>query len=261
MIFKKLASIALCGLFVFQTQAQQQNNTLLKVNVSNFTVGLGTIQIERVLAKRFSINFGTSFRPKMKVPFAKTVEKYIDIADERVDYISFENVKKQEAKYSQLRLTPEIRIYLGNKPAPYGPYLAFFGRYNHLRADVPVFLDVNYNNLPFRLQLPVDTKLKTSSYGLMLGNQFKLSKRFSLDCYWIGLHVGHATVHGESIQNLGIFDENFRQNLRKQILDTFKINENYLSLEVNAKGVTIDNVRRLSYFNFRGLGFALAYNF
>ncbi len=256
-----MAGIAFFGIFAFHTQAQSQNNTLIKVNVSNLTVGLGTIQVERVLAKRFSITFGTSFRPKMNVPFAKTVEKYIDIADKRVDYISFENVKKQEAKYSQLRLTPEVRIYLGNKPAPYGPYLAFFGRYNYFRADVPVFLDVNYNNLPFRLQLPVDTKLKTSSYGVMLGNQFKLTNRLSLDCYWIGLHVGRAKVHGESIQDLGIFDENFRQNLRKQILDTFKINENYLSLDVSAKGVTIDNVRRLSYFNFRGLGFAVAYTF
>lgn len=220
-----------------------------------------TLQYEKVLGKHFSVALGVGYRPKALLPFAKELEKYVDFADSRIDYISFDNVKKTESKIGMYHITPELRYYFGKKEAPIGMYLAVFGKYNDFHGDVPVFVDMDYKNLPVRLELPVDTRLQTYSGGLMLGKQFRLSNRFTFDWYIVGGHFGKAKVHGESNQNLEGFDDDFRNRLRNKILTSFNINEEYLSLVVNNQGVRIDNVRQLNYLNLRGFGFNLGYRF
>jgi Protein of unknown function (DUF3575) len=241
--------------------AQEERRKVLKINLSAAALGAATVQYERVFGKHFSLALGAGYRPKSVIPFIKEIDKYITIADDKVDYISFDNVRKETSKVGLFHVTPEMRFYFGKKQAPLGTYLSFFGKYNDFKGDLPVFIDTDYKGVPVRLELPVDTKLKTTTAGLMVGHQFRLGNRFTFDCYIIGAHFGRVSVHGESNQNLEGFDDDFRTRLRDKILTTFKINEDYLGLVVDNQGVRIDNVRQLNYLNLRGFGFNLGYRF
>ena len=71
-------------------------------------MGAATLQYERVFGKHFSLALGAGYRPKSLFPYAKDLEKYVDFADGKIDYISFDNVKKNESKKSKYDL------YVGN---------------------------------------------------------------------------------------------------------------------------------------------------
>ncbi|MFN3488777.1 MAG: DUF3575 domain-containing protein [Emticicia sp.] len=258
---KKYLVILFFSLVSIHSFAQEEKRKVLKINLSAAALGAATVQYERVLGKRFSLALGAGYRPKSLFPYAKDLEKYVDFADGKIDYISFDNVKKAESKIGMYHITPEMRFYFGRKQAPIGTYLSLFAKYNDFKGDVPVFVDTDYKGVPVRLELPVDTQIKTASAGLMVGHQFRLGNRFTFDCYVIGTHFGRVSVHGESNQNLEGFDDDFRTRLRDKILATFKINENYLGLVVDNQGVRIDNVRQLNYLNLRGFGFNLGYRF
>ena len=258
---KKRLVIPFLFLISIHSFAQEERRALVKLNLSAAVVGTATLQYERVLNKHFSFTLGAGYRPKNLFPYAKKLEKYVDFADGKIDYISFDNVKKNESKIGMFHVTPELRFYFGKKEAPIGMYLSVFGKYNDFHGDIPVFVDTDYKELPVRLELPVDTKIKTTSVGLMIGRQFRLGNRLTFDWYIIGGHFGRVTVHGESNQNLDGFDDDFRTRLRNKILTTFKINEDYLGLVVDNQGVRIDNVRQLNYLNLRGFGFNLGYRF
>jgi Protein of unknown function (DUF3575) len=258
---KKYLGILFFILVSNHTFSQEDRRKVLKVNLSAAALGTATFQYERVLGKSFSLALGAGYRPKSLFPYAKDLEKYVDFADGKIEYISFDNVRKTESRIGMFHVTPEVRFYFGKKEAPIGMYLSVFGKYNDFHGDVPVFIDTDYKGLPVRLELPVDTKIKTTSVGLMVGRQFRLGNRFTFDCYIIGVHFGRVSVHGESNQNLEGFDDDFRTRLRDKILTTFKINEEYLGLVVDNQGVKIDNVRQLNYLNLRGFGFNLGYRF
>ncbi len=258
---KNTLKTALFILISIQSFAQEKRQEILKVNLSAAALGAATFQYEKVLGKHFSFALGVGYRPKKLIPFAKKLEKYVDYADNRISYISFDNVKKVESHIGMFHVTPELRFYFGKKEAPIGTYVAIFGKYNNFRGDVPVFVDTDYKNQPVRLELPVDTKIQTVSGGLVLGKQFRLSNRLTFDWYIVGGHFGRVKIYGESIQNLEGFDDDFRNRLRTKILDTFKINEDYLGLTVDNQGVKIEGVRQLNYFNLRGFGFNLGYCF
>ena len=258
---KNTIRILFLTIISIQSFAQAEKQAVVKLNLSAAVLGAATIQYEKVLGKHISFALGAGYRPKLLLPFAKDLEKYVDFADNRIDYISFENVKKAESKIGMYHITPELRFYFGKKQAPFGTYLSVFGKYNDFHGDVPVFVDTDYKGVPVRLELPVDTKIKTASAGLMIGHQFRLGNRFTFDWYVAGGHFGRVKVHGESNQNLEGFDDEFRTRLRDKILNTFKINEDYLGLMVDNQGVKVDNVRHLNYFNLRGIGFNLGYRF
>lgn len=259
----KVTSITVfCVCFSFFCFSQESKPSILKVNLSALTLGAYSIQYEKVLGNRISFALGVGYRPVKKVPFAKTVEKYIDAADSRIEYISLANVKKAETTVGNINITPEFRLYLGkNKSAPIGTYISFFGRYNSYFGKAPVFVDMIYRGAMARVELPVDTKIETYSGGLMLGKQFRLGDRFTFDWFIIGGHYGKVTVHGESKQDLEGYDEQFIKDLRTKIIDTFKINEQYLGVEVDKQGVRVENARNLKLLNFRGFGFNIGYKF
>jgi hypothetical protein len=241
--------------------AQDERRKVLKINLSAAALGAASVQYEAVFGKHFSLALGAGYRPKKGIPYVQYFDKFITYGDDKVDYISFDNVKKEAATIGLFHFTPEIRFYFGKKQAPIGTYLSVFGKYNNYRGDLPVFIDTDYKRVQVRLELPVDTRLKTTTAGLMVGHQFRLGNRFTFDCYIIGAHFGRISVHGESNQNLKGFDDDFRTRLRDKILTTFKINEDYLGLVVDNQGVRIDNERPLNYLNLRGLGFNLGYKF
>jgi hypothetical protein len=251
-----------CVCFSFFCFSQEAKPSIIKVNLSSLALGAYSVQYEKVMSKRTSFALGVSYRPVKRVPFAKTVERIIDSIDNRVTYISLANVKKNESTIGNFGLTPEFRFYLvKKKSAPVGAYISVFGKYNNYFGKAPVFVDMVYKGTFARIELPIDTRVQTYSAGLMLGAQFRLGQRFTFDWYIVGGHYGKMTVHGESVQDLEGYDDQFMADLRYKIVETFKINEQYLAVEVDKKGVRIDNVRNLPFAGLRGFGFNLGYNF
>jgi hypothetical protein len=246
-------------LFIKNTAIAQDN--LIKVNLSSFAIRSYSAQYEKILNRKVSFSFGVGYRPSSLVPFPEETNGLVKFVDRQIDYISLDNTRPKESTAKGYQITPEIRYYLGNKDAPYGFYLAIYGRYNHINAIVPVEMNLEYNNLPVSLRLPVDTKVNTYAGGLMLGRQFKLGNRFTFDCNLIGLSFGKLTVHGESLQNLSSFDNDFQNRLRARVIDDFKIDEGVFDVSVNNQGIFMDALKNLNYYNIRTLGFNLGFKF
>lgn len=251
------------SLFIsFVCFSQEDRTSVIKVNASALAFKTYNIQFEKAFNKKFSFALGVSHRPEERIPFATAIRKYVDAADEGIDYVSLKNVRKGEASMGLFKITPELRFYPANKSsAPIGFYVSLFGRYERFFGTLPVDVDMVYKGQPLRVELPVKTEFKTLSGGLMLGRQFRLGERFTLDWYIIGGYFGNVTVHGESNQDLSKYDDKFISDLRQNILETFQINEAYLALQVDKQGVRIDNARRLKYLNLRGFGLNLGYRF
>ena len=259
----KITSITIFYLcFTTVCFSQETRPSVLKVNLSALVFGTYTLQYEKALGNKVSFALGVGYRPEKLIPFGNTFERYVNAADSRIDYITLDNVKKAESTVGLFHITPELRFYISkDKTAPIGTYISVFGKYNSFFGHAPVFVDMEYKGVPARVELPVDTHVKTYSGGLMLGKQFRLGNNFTFDWYIVGGHFGKVTVHGESNQNLDAFDDEFIGRLKDKIVDTFKLNENYLALEVDKQGIRIDNARNLKYLNLRGFGFNLGYKF
>jgi hypothetical protein len=259
-INKKSIAITSFLLLLLNNSAISQDN-LLKVNMSSFAIRSYAAQYEKVLNRRVSVALGGGFRPMSLIPFPKETNDLVAFVDKRVDYIDWDNTRPKESTVKGYQITPEVRIYMGKKEAPYGFYLSVYGRYNHINAIVPVEMELIYNNLPVPLRLPVDTKVNTYSAGLMLGKQFKIGNRFTLDCNLIGFSFGKLTVHGESLQNLSAFNEDFQTRLRTKVVEEFNIDEAVFGVSVNNEGIYMDALKRLNYYNIRTLGFNLGFRF
>jgi Protein of unknown function (DUF3575) len=245
----------------FTTQISYSQDQILKVNLSSFAIKSASVQYEKVLNRRVSFNLGVGYRPMALIPFPSQTNGLVKFVDERIDYISLDNTRPKESEAKGYQITPELRFYLGNNEAPTGFYIAVYGRYNHINAIVPVEMELEYNSLPVSLKLPVDTKVNTYSAGLMIGKQFKLGNRFTFDCNLIGLSVGKLTIHGESLQDLGNFNEDFHNRLKAKVIDGFKIDESVFDVAVNKNGIYMDALKSLQYINVRTLGFSLGYRF
>lgn len=257
----KLKSFVFFVLVFGKVLGQEEHNQILKFNFSSLPFNAYSAQYEKVIGKRLSLNLGLGYRPKKIIPFASQFEKVVDFADSRIDYVSFDNIKKRESEAGLMSITPELRFYLSKKQAPYGTYLGLFGRYNYYPSKAVAEMDVYYGGLNFVLTLPIDTRVYTKTAGLVLGHQFKLGNRFTFDWSIIGGHYGRITPHGDSNQDLSAFDAEFRDRLRNKIIETFKIDTNYLSVDVNPLGVKIENIQKLPFINLRGFGFSLGYKF
>ncbi len=257
--YKNIGLLIIIVLFI--KQAVYSQDQIIKVNLSSFAIKAASVQYEKVLNRRTSFNLGVGFRPMALIPFPNETNGLVKFVDDRIDYISLDNTRPKESTAKGFQITPELRFYLGKNEAPTGFYIAVYGRYNHINAIVPVEMELEYNTLPVTLKLPVDTKVNTYSAGLMLGRQFKLGNRFTFDCNLIGLSVGKFTVHGESLQNLASFDEDFQKRLRAKVIDGFQIDEQVFDVAVNNNGIYMDALKKLQYINVRTLGFSLGYRF
>jgi hypothetical protein len=88
--------------------------------------------------------------------------------------------------------TPEIRFYLGKKGYGEGFYIAPFYRNGYYEAK-GVGLDfLKDNGQDDTLQF--NAQIKSNTFGILLGAQWKLGKRFMLDMQFFGPHFGNSTL-------------------------------------------------------------------
>lgn len=139
--------------------------------------------VERVLAKRMSINLSFRFMPMGKIPFLPVFKKTFGDFEGYLDNL----------KMKTLALTPEVRIYLGEEGYGKGIYVAPY--YHYLTLDPGDYhLEGNFFEGKNE-KLTLKGALTTHSGGLMIGYQWMLGakKNFLIDWGIFGLHYGNSS--------------------------------------------------------------------
>ena len=159
-------------------ETKKPAKNFLKVNLMNLAIRNYSFQYERALSKRFSFALGYRFMPSGSLPLMSTVESLAGDDKSTKDALRSLNI-------SNTAITPEIRFYVGRKGYGRGFYIAPYYRYAAFdMKGLKVELNNGDDNIVF------SGKLTTQNVGLMLGAQWMLSKRISLDWWIIGAQIG-----------------------------------------------------------------------
>ena len=222
-------------------QVDQRNN-ILKINLSALLFKNISVQYERRLADKLS--FAVNVR---HMPFGK------NIVNKVVEQIAgTESVDAKLFRVGCTGFTPEFRFYTGERGAFNGFYLGLFYSYNNYKTDLPV----KYNS-------PVKTgifsgNLKTHTFGLQLGAQWKMGKNGYLDWWAIGPNYG--SENGDFVF-AGALSASEQQGLSTALDDlknnmSFKVVKSYA---VNNAGATMKTSG--PWGGLRAMGFTIGFTF
>jgi hypothetical protein len=183
--------------------AQKIDKNIVKINLIGFSING---QYERILSKRISVSLSYRLLPSVKFLFRGLIPTTDPQARESLNNLIVSNSA----------ITPEVRFYLGKKGYGQGFYLAPFFRsakYDGKGIGIDFTLD-NGQSATFNME----GNIKTNTYGLLLGAQWKLGKNFWLDWQILGPNYGSAsgTITGKS--NIAL-SRNERTNLQNALND------------------------------------------
>ena len=236
---KSMVALSVIALPFFALAQQAKNE--FKVNLSSFvTKGFG-VQYERQIGKKFTVALGYSMIPEGKIAFQSAIENLIDNPD----------VKVGDFRLGTSIITPELRYYVGKKGAFHGFYLAPHGRFSTYTMQVPV----SFNATIDKRTALFDGKITNSLVGLMLGSNFKLSKRLTLDWWILGAGIGSASGNLVAAIALNPLEQ---KNLKDE-LDSIDVPFTTTENTVNSNGATVKTTGSMA--GIRGLGFNLGIRF
>ena len=192
-LFKFLASLV----FLFTCSSLVAQKNAIKIGGGGLFYGKYSLKYERVVAdnKSFQMSFG--LLPSRSLPS--------DI-NEDFDDLNLDN------KLSGYSLSPEFRFYTGKKGAPRGFYIAPYFRMSEYKFEFGSTFD--------DVKTKVDGSYFTVGAGAQLGVHWIISKRISLDWYFIGLGADHNTLKVDFYaQESGIDFEEFEDDINKELSD------------------------------------------
>jgi hypothetical protein len=203
---------------------------LLKINLTAIPLNNYSFQYERVIGKKISAGVGVRFMPKGKIPLKSQIENLIGDDDDLLKQID-------GFRTGNFAITPEIRFYL-SKGVFKGFYAAPFMRYSSYSASVPFEFEVD-NPLTGTTteEMPLDGHLNTITGGLLLGWQFKISKKVFLDWWMLGPQYGSASGNIKGTKSLSSDEQ---QGLRDELANLEDLPLVKVKSTVNANGATVD---------------------
>jgi hypothetical protein len=184
------------------------DKNLVKINLIGFSING---QYERILSKRISVSLSYRILPTGKLLFRGLIPTSDPRTREELNNLIVSNSA----------ITPEIRFYVGKKGYGQGFYLAPFFRsakYGGKGIGIDFTLD-NGQSATFNME----GNIKTNTYGLLLGAQWKLGKNFWLDWQILGPNYGSATgtITGKSNIALSTNERTSLQNALNDITIPF----------------------------------------
>jgi len=191
---------------------QKIKKNLAKINLIGFSING---QYERILSKRISVAISYKVLPSGKFLFRGLIPTTDPKARESLDNLIVSNSA----------ITPEVRFYVGKKGYGQGFYLAPFFRsatFGGKGLGIDFTLD---SGQPATFNM--EGKIKSNTFGLLIGAQWKLGKNFWLDWQILGPHYGRAngTITGVSNLSLSSSERTSLENALKDITIPF-INQN-----------------------------------
>ncbi len=192
-----------------QETEQKEFKNQLKMNLMGLVMRNYSFQYERVIGRKFSVALGYSFIPNGGIPLKSSIESQITDDEETKKTLN-------SLELSASTITPEFRFYLSKK-AGKGFYFAPF--YRHSKYKVSNY-KWTYTDSETQKEEEINAsgEVSANTFGLMMGTQFKLSKRMSLDWWILGPNFGSATgsILGTTTQTLSAENQ---QEIRDELND------------------------------------------
>ena len=210
--------------FAFAQKENAVAKNMVKLNLPALALKNITLQYERAVARKVTIAGTFRYMPKSSIPLKST---FIKLADDP----EFER-QVDGLKVGNYAFMPEARFYLSKKGAFRGFYLGLFGNFSQFTAEVPL----EFDNAGTTEIIPMSGKLNGITGGLMIGTQFKLSKKLNLD-WWI-LGPNYGTSNGK-LTGQKTMDATEQQSLRDELAG-LDIPLTKFTYDVNGNGATIN---------------------
>tara|TARA_B100000768_G_scaffold44140_1_gene42896 strand:- start:1472 stop:2197 length:726 start_codon:yes stop_codon:yes gene_type:complete len=182
LILQSVLFFFLANYFTPNLTAQNYNHGL-SLGVPGLIVGNINVGYEKVISenKTLALHIG--------VIIPREVPEWLTFGDETSSAILEELDNSAEG----LSMVGEYRMYIGDKGAPFGFYVAPMVRYHDYQLTVGTDFDGE--------TVLMGTKLNIIGLGLQLGTQFKLGDRMTLDWNFLGLTIDQKTITIEAYSN------------------------------------------------------------
>lgn len=208
---------------------QKPHLNIVKVNLASLLLKSYSLQYERVLSRKVSVAVQYRTMPTTGLPFKGSILKLVGDDDPDTRKII------DDFRMSNYAITPEVRIYLSRKGYGRGFYIAPFYRYASFTSnDLNVFYTDGNNE---EQSIKMSGSLTSNTFGLAIGAQSALGKRFVLDWSLFGPHYGSGkgTFNGTTSHPLSPDEQS---DLRDQ-LDDIDIPLIDKTVDVNANGASL----------------------
>jgi len=203
----------------------------LKINISSLWLNNYSFSYERMLTRKISFVAGYRFMPTRILSNVSLIKNIVDRAASDGDAIKTDVDK---ISTSSNAFTGEFRFYAGHKPGARGLYLSLYGRYSRLDIDYPY--DYQTDTKTYTIPLKASTTMWGA--GLMIGAQWLIAKRVTLDWYIMGGHYGTIKGNVTGVTNLSDMPDEDRQYLKSDIEGLFTANnKQYITATVTDQGV------------------------
>jgi hypothetical protein len=200
---KSLIFIALCGFTLVGSAQNQDSTTLERKNVVKFlpvNIPFQSIsfEFERMINGKNSWILGVGLPNQ-----ASVIGKY--------GYTPGPDLKT--AEFGTMHIRAAYRHYTGKRNLPKGFYLEPYLKYQKIKGNASVestdILDLYKGS--------VDVNFHTMNMGFQMGAQFLISKRVSVDLYFLGLEAGLLSGNLTALSDQLADAENLKANIEDAI--------------------------------------------
>lgn len=180
---KLLSVMVLCASFFFSNVNAQEAEHVVKLNVAALGFRNISLQYEKPFHEKMSAGLG------VRIQIPRVLPSIVGGTEEGTGSI--------ESRLTGYALTPEFRFYPGSKGAPKGFYIAPYLRYTNWKISTEsTYIDANNVTQNYDLT----GKFTGIGGGLMIGMQWLVGDKFSIDWWIMGGHYGTAktTLKGKN---------------------------------------------------------------
>ena len=240
---------------VDQEQAQTERDwnplykNIAKINLTSLAFTTFSVQYERLLPHKMSVALGIKLRPSGSVPFKNSILNLASGDEEDEDLTDFIT----STRIGSFVITPEFRYYL-SKESGRGFYVAPFLRYEQYNLSSSFSFTDMFDN---RTAVPFKGSMKNFGVGLMIGSQFKIGNRFTLDWWILGPYYSFSSKLDLKAEHLDLTPDD--QKLFKESLDGVDISWIKTESEVTANSANLTMKGKFGGIRAFGLCFGVKF--
>jgi hypothetical protein len=223
------------------------------MNVPSLLLNNYNFSYERSLTRKISFVAGYRFMPEKNLGQIKLLKNVIE-KFEGDDGSVMDDLERIET--SANAVTAEFRFYGGRHPGARGFYVSVFGRYTNFKVNY----DYDFETQPKNYSIPIRSKFNGLGGGLMIGVQWLIGERVTLDWNILGGFYGRLKGTATSEADLSDMSDNDKALLKEDLESLVQIgNKQYITADVNNTGVNA----KISgpFVGVRGMGLSLGIAF
>lgn len=228
---------------------------IIKMNLSSLLLYNNSLSYERSLTRKITLVAGYRYMPRIRTTTSYLGRKL------------FENYEKNDEQQladdlhstylGNNTLTGEIRFYAGKNPGARGFYLSLYGRYMDFNLAFPY----EHETESRIYTIPFNGKVTALAGGLMIGSQWLIAKRVTLDWHILGGHFGKLKIDMPGKADLSSMTSDEKRILQEDLeVVNIGIDRNAkVDVNVSDNGAQIRG--SLPFFGVRGFGLSLGIAF